>query len=63
VKALAALAPTVAKVDILVDMCLIEIDQVMALIACAVQQRADLGNESLPLARIGATEQLAGLLP
>src|SRR4051812_36591852 len=41
-------------------MCLIEIDQVMALIACAVQQRADRGNESLPLARIGATEQLAG---
>jgi hypothetical protein len=35
----------------------------MALIACAVQQRADLGDESRPLARIGATEQLAGLLP
>ena len=26
-----------AEVDILVDMCLIEIDQVMVLIACAVQ--------------------------
>src|SRR4051812_12390079 len=44
-------------------MCLIEIDQVMALIACAVQQRADRGDESLPLARIGATEQLAGFFP
>ena len=62
-KALAALAPAMAEVNILVDMCLIEIDQVMALIACAVQQRADLGDESLPLARIGATEQLAGLFP
>ena len=45
------------------DMCLIEIDQVMALIACAVQQRADLGDESRPLTRIGATEQLADLRP
>ena len=62
-KPLATLSPAVTEFDILVDMRLIEIDQVMALIACAVQQRADLGDESLPLARIGATEQLAGLLP
>jgi hypothetical protein len=61
VEALAALAP--AEVDILVDMCLIEIDQVMALIACAVQQRADLGDEGLPLARLGTAQQLASLLP
>ena len=62
-EALAALTPAVAEVDILVDMCLIEIDQVVALIACAVQQRADRGDESPPLARIGTAQQLAGLLP
>src|SRR4051794_20326435 len=45
------------------DMRLIEIDHVMALIARTVQQRADLGNESLPLLRISPTEQLVGLLP
>src|SRR4051812_15457824 len=45
------------------DVRLIEIDQVMALIARAVQPRADLGNESLPLRRISAAEQLVGLLP
>ena len=62
-EALAALAPAVAEVDILVDMCLIEIDQVMALIARTIQQRVDLGNESLPLLRLGAAEQLVRLLP
>src|SRR4051794_13357116 len=45
------------------DMRLIEIDQVMALIARPIQQRADLGDESLPLLRLGATEQLVRLLP
>ena len=45
------------------DMRLIEIDQMMALIARAIQQRADLGDESLPLLRLGAAEQLVGLLP
>src|SRR3954451_24401439 len=45
------------------DVRLIEIDQVMALIARTIQQRADLGNESLPLLRISPTEQLVGLLP
>src|SRR4051794_2422826 len=62
-EALAAFAPTVAEVDILVDVRLIEIDQVMALIARAIQQRADLGNKSLPLVGIGASEQLASFLP
>src|SRR3954454_14198496 len=62
-EALAAFAPTVAEVDILVDMGLIEIDQVMALIARPIQQRADLGNKSLPLVGIGASEQLASFLP
>src|SRR3954451_9482920 len=45
------------------DVRLIEIDHVMALIARTIQQRADLGNESLPLLRISPTEQLVGLLP
>src|SRR4051794_29937807 len=35
----------------------------MALIARSVQQRANLGNESLPLLRISPTEQRVGLLP
>jgi hypothetical protein len=63
VEALAALAPAIAEVDVLMDMCLIKIDQAMALIACAVQQWADLGDEGLPLVRIGAAEQLAGPFP
>ena len=42
---------------------LIEIDQVMALVARAVQQRADLSNKSLPLLGLGAAEPLAGFLP
>src|SRR3954463_15191790 len=45
------------------DVRLIEIDHVMALIARTIQQRADLGNESLPLLRISPTEQLVGLFP
>src|SRR5205085_9834658 len=62
-EALAALAPAIAEVNILVDMRLIEIDQVMALIARTIQQRANLGNESLALLRIGTTEQRVGLFP
>jgi len=42
---------------------LIKIDQVMTLITRTVQQRADLGDESLALRRVSATEQLARLLP
>src|SRR5436309_2941275 len=42
---------------------LVEIDQVMALIARPLQQRADLGDESLPFLRVSEAEQLVGLLP
>jgi hypothetical protein len=35
----------------------------MALIAGRIQQGGNLGDESLPLLRIGATGQLVGLLP
>src|SRR5690348_14022513 len=45
------------------DMRLIEVNHVMALIARTIQQRADLGDESLPFLRLGAAEQLVGLLP
>ena len=62
-QALTALAPAVAEVDVLVDMRLIEIDHVMALIARTIQQRADLGDESLPFLRVSAAEQLVRLLP
>ena len=60
-EALAALAP--AEVDVLMDMRLIKIDQVMTLIACAVQQRADLADENLPLLRVGEAQQFVRLLP
>src|SRR4051794_41930113 len=62
-EALGPLAPAITEVNILMDMRLIEIDQVMVLIACAIQQRADAGDKGLALLRLGATEQLAGLLP
>ncbi len=62
-EALAALAPAVAEVDILVDVRLIEIDQVMVLITRTIQQGANLGDEGLPLLGLAAAEQLAGLLP
>ena len=45
------------------DMRLIEIDQVVALIPRPIPQGADLGDESLALLRLGATEQFAGFLP
>ena len=45
------------------DVRLIELDHVMALIARTIQQRADLGDESLPFPQVGAAEQLVGLLP
>src|SRR5690348_12366291 len=45
------------------DVRLIEVNHVMLLIACPIQQRADLGDESLPFLRVGAAEQLVRLLP
>src|SRR5689334_11340613 len=45
------------------DMRVIEIDQVVALIARAIQQGADPGDESLPLLRVREAEPLVGLLP
>src|SRR3954470_3402181 len=62
-EALATLAPAVAEIDILMDVRLIEIDQRMLLIPGAIQQRANLPNESLPPLGIGTPEQLPGFLP
>jgi hypothetical protein len=45
------------------DVRLIEIDEMMALITRTVQQRADLGEESFPLLRVGEAEQLVRLFP
>jgi hypothetical protein len=59
---LAPLVPAITEVNVLMDMGLIEIHQVMALIAHTVQQRSDPVNESHPLFRLGATQQLAGFL-
>ena len=62
-EALAPLAPAIAEGDILVDVRLIEIDELMAPIARAIQQRADLRDEGLALLGLGAAQQLARLLP
>src|SRR5947209_14866374 len=62
-EALAALAPAVAEIDVLMDMRLIEVNHLMALIARTIQQCADLGDESLAFLRLGAAEQFVGLLP
>jgi hypothetical protein len=45
------------------DVRLIEIDHVVALIARTIQQRADLGDEGLPLLWVSAAEPLVRLLP
>ena len=77
-EALAALTPAIAKVDILVDMRLVEIDQVMTIPLCLGQQRTELRNKGLPalgirprsglmpcqaVSRLGTPQQLPGLLP
>jgi hypothetical protein len=62
-KALATLGPAIAEIDILVDVRLIEIDQRMLLITGAIQQRANLLDESLSPPSIGTPEQLPGFLP
>jgi|1186.fasta_scaffold202996_2 hypothetical protein len=63
VEAVAALAPTIAEIDILVDMRFIEIDQRMAFITGAIEQRADLSDEAFAPLGISAPKQLLGLLP
>ena len=60
---LAALAPAMAEVDILVDVGLIKVDQMVAVALGAVQQGAELFDEGGPPFGVGAAEQLLGFLP
>ena len=68
---LAALAPAMAEVDILVDVRLIEVDQLVPVMLGAVQQGAELFDEGVPPFGVGAAKQharklargLPGLLP
>ena len=60
---LAALAPAVAEVDILVDVRFVEVDQMVTITLGAVQQGAQLLNEGCPPSRIGTAKQLPGLFP
>ena len=62
-EALAAHAPSVAEVGVLVDVGLIEIDQLMPVALGGGQYRTQPRDEGLPPRGIGAAEQLLGLLP
>src|SRR4051812_23380684 len=60
---LAALAPAVAEIAILMDVRLIQIDQQMLVALGAVQHALELLDKRLSPLRIGPAEQLLGLLP
>ena len=62
-EALAAHAPPIAEVGILVDVGLIEVDQVMPVALGGGQQWAQPRDKGLPPCGIGTAEQLLGLLP
>ena len=62
-EALAAHAPAVAEIDVLVDVGLVEVDQPVLIALSTVQQGAQLGDEGVPPVRISAAEQLLGFLP
>ena len=62
-QALAALAPAVAKVGVLVDVRLVEINQSVPVALRARQHGAQLVEKGAPPLRAGTPEQLAGFLP
>ena len=62
-EALAAHAPPIAEVGILVDVGLIEVDQVMPVALSGGQYRAQPRDKGLPPCGIGTAEQLLGLFP
>jgi len=62
-EALAARRPAIAKIGILVDVRLVEVDQPMSIMLGTSQQVLHLLDKGLPPLRIGSAEQLAGLLP
>src|SRR5215213_9330630 len=63
VEALAAHAPSIAEVGVLMDMGLVEVDQLMPVALSGGQHRAQPRDEGLPPRGIGTAEQLLGLLP
>src|SRR3954462_15976860 len=63
VKALAAHAPSIAEVGVLMDVGLVEIDQLMPVALGGGQYWAQPGDEGLPPRGIGTAKQLLGLLP
>ena len=62
-EALAARRPAIAKIGILMDVRLIEVDQPMSVLLGIGQQILHLRDEGLSLLRVGPAKQLAGLLP
>ena len=62
-EALAALRPAVPQIGILMNMRLVQVNQQMTVARGAVQHRLQALQEGLPLGRVGAAEQLPGLLP
>jgi hypothetical protein len=62
-EALAAHAPSVAEIGVLVDVGFIEINQVMPVALGGGQHRAQPRDEGLAPRGIGTAEQLLGLLP
>src|SRR5215213_8173320 len=63
VEALAAHAPSIAEVGVLMDMGLVEVDQLMPVALSGDQPRAQPRDEGLPPRGIGTAEQLLGFLP
>ena len=62
-EALAAHAPSIAEIGIVVDVGLVKIDQVMPVALGSGQYRAQPCDEGLPPRGIGTAEQLLGFLP
>ena len=59
----AALGPAVAEVGVLVDVRLVQVDQEVPVVPGVGQHVPELLNDRLPPRRVGAAEQLLGLLP
>src|SRR3954470_18873899 len=62
-EALAAHAPSIAEVGVLVDVGLVEVDQPVPVALSRGQQRAQSRDKALPPRRVGTAEQLLGFLP
>lgn len=60
---LAALAPAIAEIDILVDVSLIEVNHLVVVPLGGVQKRTQVFDECFPPLGVGSAEQLLGFLP